>query len=466
MKLLGKCLTTTVIGLLRIMLGFYFRRVELFHAERVPSNGPVLFASNHPGSVTDAFIIGTSVPRQVHFVATVQLFRFAPLAWLLKQCGIIPINRLKDDPRAMRSVAATFEACFEVLEEGGAVGIFPEGVSYDDSQLKTIKTGAARMALELEHRHGGKLGLRIIPVGLTYSAKERYRSEVLVHFGEPIEAAKFLEGYDARRKECITQLSGEIERRLQLLIVHLPGLEQARVVEAMKRLYLERLKLGNIIVKEPLTPRAEDLVLSQAIANAAEWMERTFPERFNAFARKLRDYERRRARLKLSDETNERLSEKRNLLAYGLSRALLVVLGAPIAVYGWVHRLLPFALISLVATRFTNPGARKAQKPHVSMLVGVFAFGGCYALYVWLVHRWFGWPFSLWYALSLPIAGLISYYYTHEMLRLCDALRTAVILFRVPFARKRLLSLRSELLAEIEEARKEYRRSVHFTETA
>ena len=195
-------------------------------------------------------------------------------------------------------------------------------------------------------------------------------------------------------------------------------------------------------------------------------MERTFPERFNAFARKLRDYERRLARLKLPDETSERLSEKRNLLAYGLSRSLLAVLGAPIAAYGWVHRLLPVALVRWVATRFTNPGARKAQTPHASMLVGLFAFGGCYALYVWLVYRWFGWPFSLWYALSLPIAGLISYYYTREMLRLCDALRTAVILIRVPFASRRLLSLRLELLAEIEEARKEYRRTAHFTETA
>src|SRR5436190_3443269 len=333
MNVLKKFLTGTLTRLVRCLLGIYFRRIELFHPERVPLRVAVLFVSNHPGSITDSFIIGALVPRQVHFVATVQLFRFKPLAWLLKQCGIIPINRLKDDPRAMRSVAATFEACFEVLEDGGAVGIFPEGVSYDDSQLKTIKTGAARMALELEHRHGGKLGLRIVPVGLTYSAKERYRSEVLVHFGEPIEAAKFLEGYDGRRKETITELSGEIERRLQSLIVHLPGLEHARVVEAVKRLYLERLKLGNIIVKEPLTPRAEDLVLTQAIANAAEWMERTFPERFNAFARKLRDYERRRARLRLSDETNERLSEKRNLLAYGLSRALLLVLGGPIAVY-------------------------------------------------------------------------------------------------------------------------------------
>jgi glycerol-3-phosphate O-acyltransferase/dihydroxyacetone phosphate acyltransferase len=186
MKVLEEFLTSTVSRLLRFLLGIYFRRIELFHPERVPLRVSVLFASNHPGSITDSFIIGAFVPRQVHFVATVQLFRFKPLAWLLKQCGIIPVNRLKDDPRAMRSVLDTFEACFKVLEQGGAVGIFPEGITYNDSQLKTVKTGAARMALELEHRHGGKLGLEIVPVGLTYSAKERYRSEALVHFGEPI----------------------------------------------------------------------------------------------------------------------------------------------------------------------------------------------------------------------------------------------------------------------------------------
>src|SRR5206468_3217897 len=212
MKVLEKFLTSVVASLVRFLLGIYFRRIELFHPERVPLRVPVLFASNHPGSITDSFIIGALVPRQVHFVATVQLFRFKPLAWLLKQCGIIPVNRLKDDPRAMRSVADTFEACFKVLEEGGAVGIFPEGVTYDDAQLKTVRTGAARMALELEHRHGGSLGLKIAPVGLTYSAKERYRSEVLVHFGEPMDIANFCADYDVRRKECINKLSEEIER--------------------------------------------------------------------------------------------------------------------------------------------------------------------------------------------------------------------------------------------------------------
>ena len=87
----------------------------------------MLFTSNHPNSVTDAFIIGTSVPRKVNFVATVQLFRFTPLRWLLTRCGVIPINRVKDDPRAMRSVHETnltteTGACCRVAQQGTRLG--------------------------------------------------------------------------------------------------------------------------------------------------------------------------------------------------------------------------------------------------------------------------------------------------------------------------------------------------------
>ena len=457
MKLVEKCLRAAVGALLRVLLGIYFRRIETFHPERVPLDGPLLFTSNHPGSVTDAFIIGTSVPRRVHFVATVQLFKFKPLAWLLKQCGIIPINRVRDDPKAMRSVMETFEACFKVLERGGAVGIFPEGVTYDDSQLKTVKTGAARMALELENRHAGKLGLKIVPVGLTYSAKERYRSEVLAHFGEPIRAAEFIDGYSERRKDAINELSAEIERRIQSLILHLPKLEEARVVEAVKRLYLDRLKLGNDIIKEPVSLQAEELVLTQAINNAVSYVNRNQPDRFMAFVRKLNDYERWLQRLKLSDETVRRFAVPGGLAQSSVMWAFVAVIGFPVALYGWVHRLVPAALVSWVANRLTDAHARKAQAPHTSMLTGLAGFSACYVVYVWLVHRWFGWPVSLWYAVSLPVAGLIAHYYLRGMIRLYDACRTVAVLFRVPLARRRLLSLRARLIAEIEDARREYR---------
>ena len=460
MKVLEKFLTSAVARLVRFLLGIYFRRIELFHPERVPLRVPVLFASNHPGSITDSLIIGALVPRQVHFVATVQLFRFKPLAWLLKQCGIIPVNRLKDDPRAMRSVLDTFEACFKVLEQNGAVGIFPEGITYDDAQLKTVKTGAARMALELEHRHGGKLGLEIVPVGLTYSAKERYRSEALVHFGEPIRVAGFVGSYDTRRKECIHELNSEIERRLQSLIVHLPELEQARVVEAVKRLYLERLKLGNLVAKEPLSPRAEELVLTQAIVSAVEYASRSLPKRLAAFVRSLNRYEHWRDRLRLSDAEVDQFKNKASLTIRGFTSAATAVIGLPIAAFGWLHRLPPALLINWAVGRLTDAPVRKAQTAHVSMLTGLAGFGGFYALYIGAVHHWFGWPVSLWYAFSLPVTGLAAHYYFREFRRLREQVRIALVLLRAPAAARRLKEMHAHLLAEIEAMRHDYRQTL------
>ena len=107
---------------------------------------------------------------------------------------------MKDDPRAMRTVLETFEACYRELERGGAVGIFPEGVTYNDALMRPMKSGTARMALELEQRHGGQLGLCVVPVGISYSGKQRYRSEVLLQFGEPIRVSEWLSDSPENRK--------------------------------------------------------------------------------------------------------------------------------------------------------------------------------------------------------------------------------------------------------------------------
>jgi len=459
-KPLEATLTGITRALIRVALGFYFSRLEHFHAERVPAKGPVMFTANHPNSLTDAFVIGTAVPRKVHFVATAQLFQFKPLAWLLKQCGVIPINRLKDDPKAMRSVFDTFEACFQVLERDGAIVIFPEGITHDDPQLKTVKTGAARMALELEHRHGGKLGLQIVPVGLTFSAKEMYRSKVLVNFGGPIQVAEFIAGYAERRKECIQELTAQIEQRIQALMLHLPQLEQARVIEAVKRLYFDRLRLGNLIVKEPLSPRAEELILTQAIADAVGYTQRTQPERLAAFVQKLDRYQGWLARLKLSDEAIELFSDQKSLIRHGLVWALMAVCGAPIAVYGWLHRVLPAMLVNWAVNRFARPRQHKAQTSTASIIAGIVSFSVIYSIYIWAVHRWFGWPVSLWFALSLPVTGLIAHYYARELRRLAAGLRITVIFFRVPFVTRRLVAMRTALIAEIESLRQAYRQTL------
>lgn len=439
-------------GVLGLALGFYFRRIERFHAERVPVTGPILLTANHPNSVTDPFVIGASLPRKVNFMATVQMFRFAPLKWLLTRCGVIPVNRVKDDPKAMRSVMDTFEAVYRVLEGGEAVALFPEGITHDDPQLKEVKSGAARMALELEHRHGGKLGLQIVPVGLTFSAKELYRSEALANFGEPIRAADFLTDYETQRKECIRKLSAEIEARIQSLILHIPDLEQARVIAAVKRLYLERLQVGDQVVESSTTPRADELALTQRISGAVQQIYRTTPEVAQGFVARLNRYELWLARLRISDEELAQFQNHGVRLRRNLVKATLGLVLLPLAIYGWIFRLLPALVVTWAVHRFANPDIRKAQVSTATIVAGVIAFGLFYSLFIGMCHWEFGWPMSLWFGLSLPVTGLIAHYYWQSAQKLGSAARTSFILLRAPSAAKRLIAMRRNLVAEIEAA--------------
>ncbi|MBI2361806.1 MAG: 1-acyl-sn-glycerol-3-phosphate acyltransferase, partial [Elusimicrobia bacterium] len=329
-------------SLLRAVLGFYFRRLELAEPERVPAGGPLLVCANHPNSLADAMVLAALIPRPLHVVATAKLFRLKAAAAVLRALGVIAVNRASDDPRAMRSVTATFEAVYAVLERGGTVLIFPEGVTYDEPALRELKSGAARMALELEARHGGALGLKVLPVGLAYSDRGRYRGDALASAGEPLAAADFLAGYAEKRKECVSRLSAALDAAVKGLVVHQPDAARARVSAGVLRLL-------------PSADGIEAARLRKRVADAVEAAFARRPEQAAAFAARLARYEAGLARLAVEDAAVRAWAGagigRRGMALRGLAA---VVLGPP-AAWGALHRWLPLALTAWAVERFADP---------------------------------------------------------------------------------------------------------------
>jgi 1-acyl-sn-glycerol-3-phosphate acyltransferase len=123
--------------------------------ERVPRTGPVLLCINHPNNLIDSLLVGSVLPRKVHYLATAALFRNSLIARVLVALGAIPIYRQADDPDKMDRNVEMFAACDEAFDRGRLIAIYPEGATHSEAHLQRIKTGAARIALGYEaHARG------------------------------------------------------------------------------------------------------------------------------------------------------------------------------------------------------------------------------------------------------------------------------------------------------------------------
>lgn len=103
----------------------------------VPPQGPVIVAANHTG-VIDGPLMAIFGPRPVHALTKEEMFR-GVLGPLLRVTGQLEIDRFATDLRAIRT-------CLHVLENGGAIGIFPEG-NRGAGDLTRFRKGAAYLAL-------------------------------------------------------------------------------------------------------------------------------------------------------------------------------------------------------------------------------------------------------------------------------------------------------------------------------
>lgn len=109
-------------GFLRNLLGWMIRRYYRIHASGTDSldiKGSYLLMPNHMG-LWDPLVISACVTRSINYITSDNQFRSKPLAWLFNQLGCIPKKKAIADFRAIKNM-------IHVKNEGGVIGIFPEG---------------------------------------------------------------------------------------------------------------------------------------------------------------------------------------------------------------------------------------------------------------------------------------------------------------------------------------------------
>jgi 1-acyl-sn-glycerol-3-phosphate acyltransferase len=177
-------------------------RVRVHGAANIPATGPLILAANHRSNL-DPPLVSMVTKRPVFYMAKIGLFRF-PLGQILRRLGQIPVRRGGSDREALR-------VCQEVVDDGGVLGLFPEGTRCA-GRFETIHPGLAYMLV--------RTNCPVIPIVLTGTDGIRRRfgwlpraTSVRIVVGPPLDLPAPRRGRDARR-----EASEALRRQLQAFL--------------------------------------------------------------------------------------------------------------------------------------------------------------------------------------------------------------------------------------------------------
>lgn len=389
--------TTGVIRrLVRALVEFYYPRIEVSGGGLIPASGPVLLVANHPNSLIDPVLLGLAANRPVRLMAKAPLFDVPIFGPALRVLGMVPAYRGSDDGKQVAKNFESLSVAAERLVAGGAMGIFPEGKSHDATQLSLVRSGAARLAMQAVA--AGANGLKVVPVGINYERKERFRSAVWIKVGRPIDAANWLRMHGGDEHRAMRALTHEIDARLRRCVTHLDNPAWEPLLADLEAL----LPGGRPGVRAGLMA----LHRRKRAADAINFFHRIDQPRAEAAAARVIAH---RAALHVEGlPVDARLFELHGLaLTWRLIReGFLIGLGGIAALVGLLFHAVPYGLARLIAGRTVGPG-RMVVALH-RLLLGVPIYAAWYAFVGWRMSLYFL-PWVTWTWLGLmPLAGLAA----------------------------------------------------------
>ncbi len=196
---------------------FYFRKIEVRKKTQIPKHIPVLFLANHQNGLLDPLIMAITSGRYAHFLTRAQVFKKPLVRKILKALQLIPVYRVRDGWQHLSLNNAIFNTCISLLNKNDAVTIFPEGSHSLIRTVRPLSKGFTRIVLGVVNNTPATQ-LQLIPVGLNYKNAISCPDEVMVNYGTPIPASKYIL---EEKNQAINSLKTDIHHALKTLTTHI-----------------------------------------------------------------------------------------------------------------------------------------------------------------------------------------------------------------------------------------------------
>ncbi|MBV9957869.1 MAG: 1-acyl-sn-glycerol-3-phosphate acyltransferase [Acidobacteria bacterium] len=418
----GSVMRRLVHALFSIALRLFFRRIETSHEERVPMEGAVIFVLNHPNGLIDPALIFCSLPRRVSFLAKSTLFRLPVIASLLRVVEALPLYRRVDAGEDVSQNLRTFVACRKLLRQGRCIALFPEGLSHSSTQLRPIKTGAARIALgALSGPEGAEFELKIVPVGLYYTSKTSFRSEALIRFGDELTVLPVeLEADGEPPRAAVKELSQRIETALRGVTLNVESDEALEQVSKAEQLFSSIYESINMrqSLSEEFDLRRRFAAEMQAASGAEAKELRASIER----------YEAELATLGISTENLSLVEHSRwYVFRHFLLRSVLLLMLLPLALVGAVLHFPAYFFSNALAQAYREHGVDDIIST-VKILAAIVLMPLTWLAVTLIAFLLWGWRISLITLPSVITCGYVAMRCVEELVDMAGWYRAVLVL--------------------------------------
>ena len=432
----------------------FFNQISIQNKQIVPNTSPIIFVANHPNFFMDPLIIGSYCPRQLYFFAKSTLFNSPLKKRILTRLNLVPVYRKIDDKENMGGNVNSFNKGYRILENNGAFLIFPEGISVGKRVLEKIKTGAARIGLEAELKNDFALNIVIIPIGLSYSDQVRFRSNIMIRFGSPIELSKFEKEYKRNEVETVKKVTLIIENSLNNLTNYYQTDQIEDIVQGLELIY--KMELMTELGME-VDNKNDDFIISKILTDAVQWYKDNEPALIIEFREKLNEYIDLLKQLDIRDEFLDPVRQEKR--GWGKTKTILfLVIGSPLFIWGIITNYIPY-ILPRVLVEITNKD--QSEEASWKLIYGFIFFVFYYAVsitFIWkLTQNIF---LTILFISSLIPSGDFALYYSKNINKYKQHVKFLSIFYKKRSLIFEIIQRRIELLQFIEKSKNRYLQTI------